>query len=343
MGARGTSRARRVRIVDVAQAAGVSVATVSRVLNGAETVAPELRERVQRSARTLGYRPNPHARALHSGRSHAVGVAATYVGGFFALLFDGLESRLAGAGYRLVVAGGNGDRDSERATVHDLLNRHVDGLVVFLEGVGDGDLLRIADRGTPALVLGRIVPGIEERCLAWDQHAGGMLATRHLLELGHTRIAFLGGPENNLHARERRAGYLQALREAGIAPDPALVVEGDFREVGGRDGMRELLQQGPFSAVFVANDQMAMGALNALWERGLRCPDDISVIGFDDQAIAPFAVPPLTTIRQPLEELGRLAADRLLCEIHGEKNVGRPELPPLTLVSRASVRRREVR
>ncbi len=342
MGASGSSRARRVRIVDVAQAAGVSVATVSRVLNGAATVAPELRVRVADVARTLGYRPNPHARALHSGRSHAVGVAATYVGGFFALLFDGLESCLAAAGYRMVVAGGTGRRSDEKATLQDLLNRHVDGLVVFLEAIGDGDLLRITSRGTPALVLGRVVPGLEERCLAWDQHAGGLMATRHLLEMGHRRIAHISGPEHSPHARDRRTGYIQALREAGIAPDASLIAEGDFREQGGRDAMRELLAQGSFTAVFVANDQMAMGALNAMWERGLRCPDDISLVGFDDNLIAPFTTPPLSTVRQPLEELGRLAADRLLRDIRGDDQVGRPELPPLALVSRASVRRREV-
>jgi len=346
LGARPNSSTRRVRIHDVAQAAGVSVATVSRVLNGVATVAPELRERVSAAAAALGYRPNPHARALHSGRSHAVGVAATYIGGFFALLFDGMESELAPAGYRLVVAGGNGDRDSERETLHDLVNRHVDGLVVFLEAVGDADLCGIAKRGTPTLVLGRVVPGLEERCLSWDQQAGGALATRHLIDLGHERIAHLAGPDYNPHGRLRRAGYLQALREAGITPDPGLIREGDFREESGRDGLRALLGAGggkpSFTAVFAANDQMALGALNALWERGLRCPEDVSLIGFDDQDAARYLTPPLTTVRQPLEELGRLAASRLLEDIRGERKGGRPRLPPLALVSRASVKRREV-
>ncbi len=339
---RGSSRARRIRIVDVARAAGVSVATVSRVLNGAETVAPELRDRVVSASRELGYRPNPHARALHTGRSHAIGVAATYVGGFFADLFDGLESRLAGAGYRLLVAGGNGQRADERNTLFDLLNRHVDGLVVFLEAVGDADLAEVVGRGTPTLVLGRVVPGIEDRCFAWDQRAGGALATRHLLAMGHRRIGHLAGPTSNLHARERREGYVQAMREAGIALEPGWIAEGDFQENGGREAMRTLLAQSDLTAVFVANDQMALGALSALWERGLRCPTDLSLIGFDDQRVSSFTTPPLTTVRQPLEELGRIVADRLLLDIRSEQGAGRPDLPPLALVKRASVERREV-
>ena len=328
--------------MDVARAAGVSVATVSRVLNGATTVAPELRDRVVVASRDLGYRPNPHARALHTGRSHAVGVAATYVGGFFADLFDGLESGLAGAGYRLLVAGGNGRRTDEKTTLFDLLNRHVDGLVVFLEAVGDADLTEVLAHGTPTLVLGRVVPGIEERCLAWDQRLGGAMATRHLIAMGHRRIGHVAGPSSNLHARERREGYVQAMAEAGLPVEPGWIVVGDFQESGGRDAMGTLLDQNQVSAVFVANDQMALGGLSALWERGLHCPEDLSVIGFDDQRMSSFTTPPLTTIRQPLEELGRLAADRLLRDIRGEQGAGRPDLPALALVQRASVQRREV-
>lgn len=335
-------RMQRVRIVDVARAAGVSVATVSRVLNGVGKVSPDLRMRVTTASHELGYRPNPHARALHTGRSHAIGVAATYVGGFFAVLFDGLEEGLTRAGYRLLVAGGNGQRTDEKETLFDLLHRHVDGLVVFLEAVGDADLLEITARGTPTVVLGRSVPGIEDRCLAWDQRAGGALATRHLLEMGHRRIAHVAGPASNRHARERREGYARAMTEAGIGIEPGWIVEGDFQEAGGREAMRTLLERSSVTAAFVANDQMALGALSALWERGLRCPEDVSLIGFDDQLIASFTTPPLTTVRQPLEELGRIVAARLLHDIRGEQEAGRPDLPPLALVMRASVQRREV-
>ena len=339
---RGNPRLKRVRIVDVARSAGVSVATVSRVLNGVETVDPELRARVVRASDALGYRPNPHARALHSGRSHAIGVAATYVGGFFAQLFDGLEAGLADRGYRLLVAGGDGTRAGEKETLDDLLDRHVDALVVFLEAVSDADLVEIHGRGVPTLVLGRVVPELEHRCLAWDQRAGGALATRHLLAMGHRRIGHLAGPPSNLHARERREGYHLALVEAGVDVDPCWVAEGDFQEEGGRQAMRTLLERGDVTAVFVANDQMALGALSALWERGLRCPDDVSVVGFDDQVASSYTTPPLTTVRQPLEELGRIVASRLLHDLRSEQGTGRPDLPPLALVERASVKRREV-
>lgn len=339
---RGKPRVKRVRIVDVARSAGVSVATVSRVLNGVETVSSELRTRVMTASETLGYRPNPHARALHSGRSHAIGVAATYVGGFFAQLFDGLEAGLTDQGYRLLVAGGNGTRDDENDTLIDLLDRHVDALVVFLEAIGDADLAQIHARGIPTVVLGRVVPGLEERCLAWDQRAGGALATRYLLAMGHRRIGHVAGPSYNLHARERREGYQLAMAEAGIEVEPNWVAEGDFQEEGGRQAMRTLLEKGDVTAVFVANDQMALGALSALWERGLRCPDDLSVVGFDDQLPSRYTTPPLTTVRQPLEELGRIVADRLLRDLRSEQGAGRPDLPPLALVERASVKRREV-
>ena len=168
------------------------------------------------------------------------------------------------------------------------------------------------------------------------------MATRHLIAMGHRRIGHVAGPPSNLHARERRAGYVQAMVEAGLTPDPGWIVEGDFQESGGRDAMGTLLERNQVSAVFVANDQMALGGLSALWERGLRCPEDLSVIGFDDQHMSSFTTPPLTTVRQPLEELGRLAADRLLHDIRSEQGAGRPDLPPLALVKRASVQRREV-
>jgi LacI family transcriptional regulator len=332
----------RIGIKDVAEAAGVSVATVSRVLNGVDTVGPELRARVVRVSQQLGYRPNPHARALHTGRSHAVGIAATYLGGFFGTLFDGLEARFAHAGYRLLVASGDGGRASEKATVTDLLNRRVDGLVSALESVSNSDLLDLAQRGTPLVLVGRVVPGLESRCLAFDQREGGAMAARHLLEMGHRRVGHIAGPPQNLHARERREGFVAAMAAAGVPVGDEHIATGDFQERGGRDTMLELLERPGLTAVFAANDQMAIGALGALWEKGLNCPDDVSLIGFDDQHAAPYLAPPLTTIRQPLEELGRLAADRLLLEIHGNRVAGRPELPTLALVKRASVRRREV-
>ncbi len=334
----------RVGIKDVAQAADVSVATVSRVLNGSETVRPELRSRVLRVSQELGYRPNPHARALHTGRSHAIGigVATAYMGGFLTDLFDALENTLASAGYRLIVAGGNGERASEKATLVDLLNRHVDGLLVYMEAICDSDLASIAVGGTPTLVLGRTVSGIEDRCLTWDQRAGAALATGHLLALGHRRIGHITGPPRNLDARLRREGYLETMRGAGVQVDPGWIVEGSFEEQGGRDAMRALLDRKAVTAAFVGNDRMALGALNALWERGMSCPSDVSMVGFDDAYGAAFATPPLTTVKQPLEELGRLAAQRLLDDIRGEQGAGRPDLPPLALVVRASAQRREV-
>jgi len=342
LAAKRTAPRPRVGIKDVAQAAGVSVATVSRVLNGVDTVGPELRARVASVAEDLGYRPNPHARALHTGRSHAVGVAATYLGGFFGNLFDGLEARFVDAGYRLLVASGDGGRSSEKATLVDLLDRLVDGLVISLEAVSDADLTEIVARGTPCLIVGRIVPGIEDRCLAFDQRQGGAMAARHLLAMGHRQVGHIAGPEANLHARQRKAGFLATMATAGLPVPEERVVPGDFQERGGRDAMRKLLARHDVTAVFAANDQMALGALGALWEKGLSCPQDVSLIGFDDQNVAPYTAPPLTTIRQPLEDLGRLAADRLVLEIRGDRVAGRPELPTLALVKRASVRRREV-
>lgn len=328
--------------MDVAEAAGVSVATVSRVLNGTGTVSAPLKRRVERVSEALGYRPNPHARALHTGRSNAIGIAATYIGGLFGQLFDALEAALTEEGYRLLVASGDGARDGELAILEDLLERRVDGLLVFLEAVTDDDIVRLARRATPTMVLGRTVPELADRCLSWDQRAGGALATQHLIARGHTRVAHITGPAGNLHARQRRLGFVDAMRGAGLEVEPGWIVEADFHEAGGRDAMRALLDRSAFTAAFVSNDQMALGALNALWERGLRCPEDVSLVGFDDQPLASFTAPPLTTVRQPLEHAGALAASRLLAEIRGE-DPGTPHaLSPLTLVQRASVRRRGV-
>lgn len=159
--------------------------------------------------------------------------------------------------------------------------------------------------------------------------------------MGHRRVGHITGPPGNLHARLRREGYLEAMRTAGLAVASAWTVEGDSEEDGGRYAMRALLEHEDFTAVF-AGKRLAAGALHALRERDLRCPQDVSLVAFDDQHSAAFTTPPLTTVRQPLGQLGRLAADRLLRAIRGEHEAGRPGLPPLALVERASVQRREV-
>jgi LacI family transcriptional regulator len=327
-----------VTVLDVAREAGVSPSTVSRILNGTARVTSDKRSAVEAAIRKLDFRPNLFARSLKTGTTMTVGILTQDVESpFYGRAMKGIEAGLAGTGYAPIMVSGHWNAAEEAERVRLLMARRIDGLVILTGHLDDRQIAEFA-RHQPIVVTGRQLDAPQVRALTLDQEAGGHLATRHLLSLGHRRIAHIAGPSDHTDATDRRAGYERALREAGIAPAPELVVQGDFLENGGLMAMNRLLDSGEtFTAVFAANDQTAFGARMALYRRGVRVPDDMSIVGVDDLSATAYATPPMTTVRQPHYEIGLAASHALLTML------GHPmpavEVPPLELVVRETTRR----
>ncbi|MED5621101.1 LacI family DNA-binding transcriptional regulator [Ideonella sp. BN130291] len=322
----------------VAQQAGVSPSTVSRILNGTATVSPDKKVAVDAAIKKLGFRPNPVARGLAGGRTMSVGVLTQTISSpFYGEALLGIEDELERAGYIPLFVSGHWTEGEERNAIEALLSRRVDALIVLAGRLSNTALQAYAKR-LPMVVVGREVKGPRLFSLSFENRQGGVLATQHLIECGHTRIAFIAGDPGHEDALEREAGYRQALEQAGLAFDPGLVMPGDFTEAGGLMAVNRLLDsRAPFTAIFASNDQAAIGAALGLYRRNVRVPDDVSLVGFDDVAPARFAIPPLTTVRQSVYETGAQAALAALELLRGNTPVA--TLPAPTLVPRESTRR----
>lgn len=324
-------------MADVARSAGVSHQTVSRVLNAPQTVSPDTRQRVLRAVADLGYRRNSVARALASGHTSTIGVVVDE------LAFHGPASTVVAvaeaarqAGYAISLdPQATMSTDGVTAALDRLLGRAVEAvIVVSAHGWADIDA-SVAHLDVPVVSIDGALGGATTSVRV-DQRAGAVLATRHLVDLGHRRIAHVAGPADWPQAVERRAAFVTAIAEAGLPPGP--VVEGDWSARSGHEATRRLLRRHPdVSAVVVANDQMAVGAYRALAELGRRIPDDLSVVGFDDIPEAAFLSPPLTTVRQDFSALGREAVRLVLSALAHEPCPAR--LIPPRLAVRASTAR----
>jgi LacI family transcriptional regulator len=313
-----TAEKQTITIHDIARRAGVSPSTVSRVLNQTTPVRAEKRRAVLEAIEALHYRPNIVAQGLARGRSRAVGVLVQSICNlFYGQILEGIENGLTGTGFYPIFASGLGEVQTAQAL--QLLNDNRIGSMIVVGGqMLDKDIVEMATH-VPVVVIGRSIAGMEEHCLRVENLEGGYRATRHLLDLGHRRIAHLLGVHGHLHAMDRHEGYLRALSERGLEVDPALIVHGDFEEASGQQGTEALLRKGVFfTAIFAGNDQMAYGAQLALHRNGLRVPQDVSLIGFDDLRHSAYATPPLTTMKQPAAEMGVAAVKALLGLAHGQ-------------------------
>ncbi len=325
-------------IGQVAQAAGVSPSTVSRVLNGTAVVSEAKKRAIDEAIAQLGFVPNPIARGLAGGRTFSVGVVTQALDSpFYGTAMRGIEDELVPGGYNALFVSGHWNAAVEARCIEVLQSRRVDGVIVLTGRLTD-QLLKSYARMQPLVVTGRSLKAPGLFAMHFDNFEGGRLATQHLLQLGHRRIAFIAGDSDHPDATERLRGYQAALEQAGIAYDPNLVVPGEYLEVSGLLAVDRLLGTGQrFTAIFAANDQMAVGAALGLQRRSLRVPEDVSIVGFDDLPTSQYAIPPLTSIEQPAYELGRLAAQGLLQMLAGGKpNITMP-LP--RLVARESSRR----
>jgi LacI family transcriptional regulator len=338
---------KRPNIRDVAALAGVSHQTVSRVINGHSNVSEPTRGRVLDAIRQLAYVPSPMARGLTSNRTHSLGMVSAEISNhFFAEAVEGAEAETRKRGYYLMVASVEDEsRDDERGYLHLMLARRVEGLIVARPTVplSSEQLLPAVTAHVPLVAIGSSeLPGFS--IVDVDNVDGGRQATAFLVSQGHRRIATITGPRGWPSAEARLDGYRLVLREAGIARDTSLVeTSPDWRPEGGRVAAARLLDRGaPFTALFAQSDLTALGAIRELRARGLRVPEDVSVVGYDDIPVAEFVHPALTTVRQPTREVGALAAqivlDRLAAEREGDGG-GRPEkhLLPAELVVRETV------
>lgn len=319
----------------VAREAGVSASTVSRIINGTVNVSDGLKQAVEAAIAKFDFRPNAAARGLALGKTLTIGVVAQAIDSpFYGEGLRGIEACLRQRGYAPLFMSGNWHEEDEDRCMRELIARGVDGIIVFAGRLSDAKLKRYA-REVSIVVTGRQLRSKGLFSLQIDDREGAMLAVRHLLELGHRRIAFITGSEDHPDAIERLAGYRKALEEAGIGFDPKLVAVGDWHEEGGLRASLELLDsKTPFTALFCVNDQTAYGALLGLFRRNLSVPRDVSLVGFDDLPSSAYRVPPLTSVRQAIGTLGEQSAQAILQLLAGT----RPRLspPPVELVVRES-------
>jgi DNA-binding LacI/PurR family transcriptional regulator len=333
-----STRPRAVVMADVARLAGVSQQTVSRVINDSPHVRADTRDRVLDAMRKLEYRPNSVARALVTGRSRTLGVVSfdtTLYGPASTLL--GIERAAHDAGYFVsIVSLESLERASVMSAVGRLRNQGVDGIVVIAPQESAAQTLVHLPPGIP-IVAAEAGPGESVPLVAVDQVEGARLATQHLLELGHRTVWHVSGPSDWLEAQDRVRGWRATLEAAGAAPPPVLV--GDWSARSGHELGQRLATTAGVTAVFVANDQMALGVLRALHEAGRSVPREISVVGFDDIPEASYFMPPLTTVRQDFNEMGRRSLHLLLEQIERSARAPARETVAPQLIVRASTAR----
>ena len=322
----------------IAREAGVSPSTVSRILNGSAKVSDNKRVAVEDTIARFNFQPNLMARSLAMGQTYTIGVLTQFIESpFYGEALRGIEDALAGTPYSPLFVSGHWNLKKEEARMRLLQARRVDGVIILTGRLSDQQLLKYGQR-LPIVVTGRNLRAPRLASVAIDDFTGARDATHHLIGLGHTRIAFISGPDDHPDAIERLRGYQTALLEAGAEWVPELIVRADFLESGGMLAMNQLLDaRHSFTAVFAANDQMAYGARLALYRRNIRVPEDISLVGYDDLPNSTYSMPPLTTVRQPVYDIGRLAALAMLKLIAGE--AADIAAPPLELVVRESTRR----
>ncbi|NUQ19824.1 MAG: LacI family DNA-binding transcriptional regulator [Gemmatimonadaceae bacterium] len=327
-----------VTIRDVARASGFSVATVSRVLNGSGPVKPETVRKVRDAATRLRFTPNVAARSLSTSRTHTLGVLLPDLHGeFFSEVIRGIDQTAQSHGYHVLVSSSH-NSPAEIAAALATMRGRVDG-VAIMSPVSNAEAL-VADlpRSIPLVLLNcsADVAGVDT--LDIDNHGGAYAMTRHLLTLGRRRIAFVRGPKGNADGEARLGGYRAALEDAGVVHDRTLELDGDFQELSGYHAAKHLLSMSPRpDALFAANDSMAIGAISALREAGVRVPEDVAVVGFDDIPIARYILPALSTVRVDIAKLGARAVKVLLHAVgHRNEHTRVRETFATELVVRAS-------
>ncbi|MEC7284962.1 MAG: LacI family DNA-binding transcriptional regulator [Pseudomonadota bacterium] len=327
-------------IYQVAERAGVSLSTVSRVLNGKASVNKVLKERVEKAVKELNYRPNSVARSLANNRTDSVGVLVPELNApFFGDLMQAVESTLRAADKHVIISVGRNCLETEKDAVEFLISRNCDALIMHAEALSDEYLLELNQSKLPVALVNRQVEGLPEACTSLDNEKGGYMATRHLLELGHKDIAYISGPTDKCDASLRLEGHKRALSEAGLPTNPQLIFNGDYSEEDGKIGLLELMARDvPFTALVCANDWMASGAISCARDLGMSLPHDLSVVGFDDVVFAHHVFPRLTTVSNPIAEMAEMSAKYILNKVYGQANNVQLYFEPSLVVRESTVK-----
>jgi LacI family transcriptional regulator len=325
-------------IHDVAQDAGVSPTTVSRYLNNRIELPPSTSARIDAAIKKLDYRPNLLAKRLSTGKTEAVGLVTPEIREpFFSELASAFEDEADRHGYTVFMSSTRSDREREIASLERLHDRHVDGLLMMTNTPDDGTLAALIGKRRNVVIVDEDIPGVSVPRIFVENTEGAYQATRHLVEAGHRRIAYLGGPHGLLTVTERREGFLAAMNEAGIPVRDEYVVMGSFAPELARAATVKFLElPSPPTAIFASSDYLAIGAVMGLRDRQVSVPGEVSLIGFDDMAFGALLTPPLTAIRQPVEQLGRQGFQTLFALLNGESPPLLTRLP-VELIRRQSV------
>ncbi|MCC3718160.1 LacI family transcriptional regulator [Rouxiella badensis] len=330
---------KRVVLSDVAQMAGLSKATVSRYLNNSIVLPQQTVQRIENAINTLGYRANSLARRLSMGGSETIGLVLPDIANpFFAELADAAEEAASEYKYSLVLCVTRNNLEKECQFIRWLDTRQVDGLLFTTNRPDNGQLYTELKDQRNVVLIDEDVPGCEVPKVFSDNVHGGELATQALIDAGHRRIAFVGGPDELMSVRERHQGYRHALAKGAIAYDPALVLYGDYDRVFGRQALDTLLAlPTPPSAIFAASDYLALGLLDGVRARGLSVPGSLSLVGFDDAIYSDLITPRLSTIRQSARELGRTAVEALIQRLNDDASPNTVSRIPVAWIARDSV------
>ncbi len=298
-----------VTIVDVARHAGVSTATVSRVVNNPKIVDDETRRAVDAVIQNLGYRPNAIAQGLVSRSSKTIGVVINcFATSYYGRMLDGVEKALSALGYKAIAESSHESAEGERSAITSLLDRQCEGIVLHSDKLDDDEVAALAAKHPKIVFMNRLLQGFEERSVYLDNVQGGKLAAAYLAEAGHRQIAVVTGPMSYFECQDRLDGFINEMITRGREFDDTLMFEGDFTSASGRLAMENIIATARrVTAVFFMNDEMAAGAIDYCLAQGIHVPFDVSILGFDDLEVAKFLHPKLTTIRQPLGDIGAAA------------------------------------
>lgn len=323
------NKAHSITIRDVARHAGVSVATVSRYINQNAPVSPEVAARLQGVMERLNYTPHASARKLATQKTQTIGLVLDDISGdFFAPLLNGIEATTSQHGFDLLISSTR-QRQRRKGGLLPIGPHNTDGLLVFTDSLDPDDLVQFYNRGFPMVMIHQTPPrSLAIPCVTVENKAASFKLVSHLVEAhGRRRIVFASGPQGQEDSVWRETGYREALSAHALPFDPLRIIPGDFDRRVAQDSIQKLLASGvPFDAVFAADDESAVGILKGLQTAGRRVPEEIAVVGFDDQRMSPYLSPPLTTVRAPTEEVGQQAALQLIKLIQGQ------QAAPLTLL-----------
>ncbi|MBL4823495.1 MAG: LacI family DNA-binding transcriptional regulator [Colwellia sp.] len=326
-------------IYEVSNLAGVSLATVSRVINKNTRVSDKTRQKVLDAMSELGYRPNSIAQSLASNCTNSIGIMVSELNGsFFGQMMSAIEAELRAAGKHVIITTGHNEEQREKEGIEFLKSRNCDALIVHIEGLSDEDILALNQDDIPIYFMSRFINGLKDKCISLDNELGGYLATEIMIKNGHRKIAYISGPQLKHDAQDRLLGHKRALAEHNIPFEEKLYYEGEFTETGGINGLKSFLAENTsFTALVCANDEMASGAMTYAREHGFSLPEQLSIIGFDNVSFSRHIYPKLTTIDNPIGEMGQMAAKLVLKNVYNQKDLSVKHFFKPTVITRDSI------